>query len=225
MINTLHAFGCSYTAHFENNAMRKEYLDYKEYRGGHFPKIWSELLSEKLGLELNNVAIGGSSNYEIFQSFCDNVQRFKKGDTVIIGWSYKERFRLVDDTMGTFTRMGPGFYPYIPGISNSTVDEIFVNRSHTKWLDEVRSWEKVIKKLCEVMGIRLLIWSFDHTFQEHDGFHSKMLLLGAETIHKETNGKINDQHFGEKGHITQCNYFLEVLTDKRIYNKKTKKLL
>jgi len=224
-MNTLHAFGCSYTALFENNSGRSQYEDYKKFRGGTYPKIWSELLSEKLGMKLNNVAMGGSSNYEIFQSFCDNVYKLNEGDIVVIGWSFKERFRLVDYTLGTFTRLGPGFYPFIPGVSNNTIDEMFVNRTHTKWLDEVYSWEKVIKKLCEVMGVKLLIWSFDSTFPEHDGFQGRLLNFGATTIFGETDGKVPDQHFGEKGHIVQFQYFLDVLNNKITYNKKQKKLL
>ena len=68
-MNTLHTFGCSYTAYFENNNGRSQYEEYKKFRGGFYPKVWPELLSEKLGMELNNTAIGGSSNYEIFQLF------------------------------------------------------------------------------------------------------------------------------------------------------------
>jgi hypothetical protein len=104
-MNTLHTFGCSYTAHFENNNGRSQYEDYKKFRGGTYPKIWPELLSEKMGLKLNNPSAGGSSNYEIFQSFCDIVPKLNEGDVVVIGWSYKERYRLVDTKLKIFTRI------------------------------------------------------------------------------------------------------------------------
>jgi hypothetical protein len=224
-MNTLHTFGCSYTARFENNDNRAQYKEYKHFRGGVFPKIWSELLSQKLGLELNNTATGGASNYEIFQSFCDNIEKLKKNDVVVIGWSYKERFRLVDGTLKEFIRIGPGFNPSIPGISIDTPNEICVNRMNSKWAEEVYSWEKSIKKICELIGIKFIIWSFDYTFPEHYGFLDELKRLGAETITEETNGVVLDLHFGEMGHIVQCQYLYDVINDNISYNYNRKKLL
>jgi len=226
-MNTLHTFGCSYTAFYERSD-RKEFDQYKEYNGGKFPKTWPELLSEKLGLNLNNVAIGGSSNYEIFHSFCDNVDSFKKGDVVIIGWSYKERFRLVNNKINDFVRVGPGFIPekLIDGICSKSIEEILVNRMEQKWVDELISWEKLIKKICDLIGMKLLIWSFDKTIPNHDNF---LMVLreqhGATRIFDETNGKIVDYHFATKGHIVQANYFLDVINEKIKYNYKEKKLI
>jgi hypothetical protein len=147
-MNTLHTFGCSFTAFFVEG--RKEYKDYMDFRGGAFPKIWSELLSERMGLKLSNNGVGGSSNYDIFQSFCDNLVKIKKNDIVIIGWSFKERFRLVNETHDLFIKVDAGFNTELLNVSENTIDEILCNRMSKKWCEEVHSWEKAIKKLSDL---------------------------------------------------------------------------
>ena len=214
-MNALHTFGCSYTAAYETSGNRAEFVKYKEYRGGNYPKIWPELLSEKLNLKLNNTAIGGSSNYEIFQSFCDNVEKLRKKDVVIIGWSYKERFRLVDYSNGAFIKVGPGFDAQLYNITGNTVDEILFNRAHEKWLEEIYSWEKIIRKLCNSLKVQLLFWTFDSDIYK-DSLDYCLRQLGAETITMETRGKVDDTHYGEQGHRVQCEYFFQLLNNLNI---------
>lgn len=217
-MNTLHTFGCSYTGFYETSSNRPEFIRYKEYKGGKYPKIWPELLAEKLNFKLNNPAEGGSSNYEIFQSFCDNVEKFQEGDIVIIGWSHKERFRLVDYFDGTFQKVGPGFKTgHLYNITANTVDEILFNRCHIQWVEEIYSWEKLIRRLCTSLKVQVLFWSFDSDIAK-DSLNYDLRLIGAETIATETKGEINDGHFGEKGHKVQYEYFLKVLDN--LNNKK-----
>ena len=216
-MNTLHTFGCSHTARFETSGNLIEYIKYKEYRGGSYPKIWPELLSEKLNLKLNNAAVGGASNYEILQSFCDNVEKFQQGDIVIIGWSYKERFRVVDYFDGTFVKVGAGYSAKVYNISKNTIDEMLFNRAHEKWLEEIQSWEKAIRRLCNNSKVQLVFWSFDPNIYK-DSLNFDLVQLGAETITTETGGKVHDMHYGEKGHIVQYEYFLRLLN--KLNNKR-----
>lgn len=209
-MNTLHTFGCSHTAPFGTSGNRAEFIEYKKYKGGNYPKIWPELLSEKLNLKLNNTAVGGASNYEILQSFCDNVEKFEQGDIVIIGWSYKERFRVVDYFDGTFVKVGAGYAAELYNISKNTIDEMLFNRAHKKWLEEIYSWEKIIRKLCNTLGVQLLFWTFDSDIYK-DSLDYDLRQLGAETIFTETGEKIHDMHYGEKGHRVQYEYFLQLL--------------
>lgn len=214
-MNTIHTFGCSYTAYFETSGNTLQFTEYKKYRGGKYPKTWPELLSERLNLNLNNVGKGGSSNYEIFQTFCDNVEKFKEGDVVFIGWSYKERFRLVDFSDGTFVKCtsASDFYPY--NISKSTVDELLFNRTHEKWVEEIYSWDKVIRKLCDSLKVKVVIWSFDSTIYK-DSLEYDLRQIGAESIRTETQGRVDDNvHYGEQGHKVQCDYFLQLLNNKK----------
>lgn len=211
-MNTLHTFGCSHTACFETSVDRAEFIKYKEYRGGSYPKIWPELLSEKLNLKLNNAAVGGASNYEILQSFCDNVEKFQEGDIVIIGWSYKERFRVVDYFDGKFVKVGAGYNAELYNISINTINEMLFNRAHEKWLEEIQSWEKAIRRLCNSSRVQLVFWSFDSNIYK-DKLDFDLVQLGAETIATETKGEIDDAHYGEKGHRVQYEYFLQILNN------------
>ena len=214
-MNTLHTFGCSYTAYFETSDNTFQFTEYKKYRGGKYPKTWPELLSEKLNLNLNNVGRGGSSNYEIFQTFCDNIEKFKEGDVVFIGWSHKERFRLVNFSDGTFVKYtsASDFYPY--NISKNTIDELLFNRTHEKWVEEIYSWDKIIRKLCDSLKVQVVIWSFDPTIYK-DSLGYDLRQIGAESIRTETQGKVDDNvHYGEQGHKVQCDYFLQLLNNKK----------
>ena len=70
-MNTLYTFGCSFTEGFNEN--HEPYQEYKIFKGGTFPKTWSELLSEKLGLNLFNYGQGSIGNQHIFTNFCKHV--------------------------------------------------------------------------------------------------------------------------------------------------------
>ena len=82
-MNTLFTFGCSYTADFETNNI-ENYLKYKEYRGGLYPKSWPTLLSEKMGMNVKNYGIGGTGNQSIFEQFCIHCDEINENDVVIM---------------------------------------------------------------------------------------------------------------------------------------------
>lgn len=210
-MRTLYTFGCSFTAPYTVDG-RVEYRQYFNYKGGIFPDIWPKILANKLDFRLRNLGIVGSSNYEIFGDFCRSINNFKRGDIVIVGWTYKERFRLVNDVKDTFTRVGPNFRPKLENVSNNTIDEILINRENKQWVSEVMLWGSLITKTLELMGIKLIIWTFDNSFPNNMFLLNDLLKLGAETINKETQGLIKDSHMGEIGHQVQANYFYDLLT-------------
>ena len=92
-MNNLYTFGCSFTDDYGVDGKTHNYKVYKEFKGGVFPKIWNELLSEELGMNLINCGEGGSGNDYIFQKFCDNLHSFDSQDIVIVQWSYNSRFK------------------------------------------------------------------------------------------------------------------------------------
>ena len=79
-MSKLFTFGCSFTQGFHlddfsngTNLM----ISYKNWRGGILPKIWPEIVAEKLGLVLDNHGWPGSSVYKIFDRFCKQCHKFK----------------------------------------------------------------------------------------------------------------------------------------------------
>ncbi len=225
---TLWVFGDSYS-HIYDNTIDRRYKFYREYRKGILPKTWSELLASKLNVKLRNCAHSGSSNYAIFQWFCDYCQAIKPDDIVIIGWSFKERFRLVNHYTGRFECIRPNSIQitqtkeFLKDISLSTIDEILLNRTESEWKCEIYSWESLINLLASKIGFNIFYWTFDDTIHKKnyiggdtDSLMQTLLSNGANTITIETNGVVKDEHFSEQGHIIQSDYFYEFLLKNKI---------
>jgi hypothetical protein len=139
------------------------------------------------------------------------LDKINPNDVVVIGWSFKERFRLINERTNQFVRVTPNVKPKLINVSNSTIDELLINRENQLWVTEVMNWEKLIRKSLKLTNVDLLTWSFDNTFPTQIYIFDELIKLGAETIGMETKGKINDSHMGEYGHIIQSDYFFNQL--------------
>ena len=87
---------------------------------------------------------------------------------IIIGWTDIHRFRLYDTTFQTFKPVSPTFgvrrkkgLPYINGISDTTIEEIFINRDNYNWKGEVNDWCNLINKALPNSLIIHWTWSDD----------------------------------------------------------------
>lgn len=222
-MNKLWVFGDNNSAIFGKTKERR-FKYYKEYRGGTFPKSWSELLSKKLGFELKNMAVSGQSNYDIFDMICRCIEQIQKDDIVIIGWGYVQRFRLVDETTNGFVTIRPNQFKaehidnpvLLNGINIDVVNSILYNRTNTQWINEVYNWEVIINLLSKLIGFKLIYWTFDKKLNKPhylstNNFREDLIRLGAEDITTETGGKLIDSHFGEKGQFIQSDYFYKFL--------------
>lgn len=239
MKNNLFVFGCSYTESFETNTI-ENYKNYKIWRGGNFPKHWSELLANSLNLNLVNYGVGGGSNQKILRTFCKHSNEIKKHDTVIIQWSHLHRFDWANNDYGKYDVDKYGFITFnsVPNndnykeiISNTTVEEILINRTLKPYIKELYDFMNFITVFCEKIKSNLFFWSVDKEILyttdsfERKSFKNKFLLsydlidyssffsyifnLGGETITMETDGFIQDAHLGEKGHQVQGSLFYE----------------
>lgn len=200
---TLWTFGDSFTEGYNTKYQwAKLYIDWK----GYTPKVYPEIISEKLGLKLNNLGIGGSDNYSIFQSFCDISHKIKRDDFVIFGWSSPLRFRLVNRWNGwkTVFPNHTSNHIGIDGISINTLNEILINRDNLKYVEEVNSWISLINNF--LVNIKHVHWSLDN------GIHSYRI-TNLETIEIETNRKIPDRHFSENGQFELSQILITKLMD------------
>jgi hypothetical protein len=220
-MSTLWVFGDNNSSIFGRTKERR-FKYYKEYRKGKFPKSWSELLSKELNLYLKNMAVSGQSNYDIFYMFCKCAEQIKKNDIVIIGWSYVQRFRLIDNNTNSFVTIRPNqFKPehinkptLLNGIDINLINSILKNRENTEWINEVYSWEIIINLLSNYIGFKPIYWTFDKVLNKSyyistDDFRNDLIKMGAEDITSETNGELIDDNFGEKGQLVQFDYFLK----------------
>jgi hypothetical protein len=224
-MSNLWVFGDNSSSIFGKTRERR-YFYYSQYRKGIFPKTWSELLSEKLNLHLRNYAIGGQSNYDIFEWFCKLSTSIQKDDVVIIGWSDIENFRIVNQSDGEFITARPGALKYVNqhgflnGINLTTINELHNNRINKVWGSEVFNWENLINLLSKTIGFKIYYWTFDKKIHKPyyiggntSDLYEHLKGLGAETITLETKNELNDNQFGEKGQQIQYEYFLNHLYD------------
>lgn len=240
-MSTLWTFGCSFTANYDpieglHYPFENIFDKYKAYRGGNFPKIWPELLSEKLKMDLMNCAKGGSSNYKILNQFFDVCDIIEKNDIVIFGWTSVLRFRVANFSEDIFNEILPNNTNFSgDDVSTSALNEIVYNRSHILWVNEVRNWIRMINVFAESKGFEVYHWTSDETiFDQFSTFidEKKYIIIDESTnetgktnllghinmpmfyngelkgrIRDETNCLISDDHQGEFGHKIQCEYF------------------
>jgi hypothetical protein len=184
-MNNLYTFGCSFTEDFETSSALL-YKDYKDFKGGKFPDSWPKILSNKLNLELKNYGEGASGNEQIFQEICKRCDDFKKGDIVIVEWSFVERYRIaVDDN--NWLKIGAGDVPNNSPITNELHSQIILNRTLNPYKELVYDYENIIDVLSKSVGFDVYYWSTDyhiiHNLPEDKKRNRKYLI----PIDKESN--------------------------------------
>lgn len=222
----LFTFGCSYTEDYSD--IHENYKLYKEFCGGQFPKTWPTLLSEKLEVELENYGIGASGNQLIFTTFCKNCNKIKKGDIVILQWSFIERYQMSDEFGNEWLRFGPGLINHEEIISNKCHEHIIINRTLKPYYDEIYDFENIIDTLSKSVGFEVYYWTIindliynqpkeklnqkkyllhDHVKNPFDNAFSIILNNGGKWIYEETSNQINDFHMSKSGHEVQSDLF------------------
>ena len=220
-MNTLFTFGCSYTASFESDNIGN-YLKYKEYRGGTFPKSWPILLSEKIGMNIKNYGIGGTGNQSIFEQFCIHCDEINENDVVIIEWSFIHRYRMALQNSWYHLTLGR---PTIEKF-NEINDTIIENRTNDLYVDEIFNFIKLINQFSKSKKFKVFYWfaddemkkrlskdmidiekyiSWEMSIRGHTSF------CGGITIKEETNNVVNDDHFGELGHQIQSDIIYDYI--------------
>jgi hypothetical protein len=163
-MGALHLFGDSFT---EGHLLDKTFHPYKEwklYRGGELPLCWGDLLSNKLNMRMNNRAVGGMSNSEIFQKICKHSDEFEKDDIVIINWSYPSRFRWAscsdENNKCRWVRLGGAPHDGTV-ISEDTRTDIALQKTLIPCIEEIYEHEKLIYEYSKSKKFEVFFWSAD----------------------------------------------------------------
>lgn len=173
----LYCFGDSYTEGYKNDMKFWPYDAYREYLGiddpKNMPPIWSEILSEKLGVESFNYAKGGACNQEIFFKFSEKCNDIKSEDIVIINWTYIQRCLWVTESerndyhnllQSVSAHQGEHYDPN--GIYKKTYDVIAIQRLSFSWTYEILGYQKIIDELAKSKGFKVYYWFTDnHLFE------------------------------------------------------------
>lgn len=183
MKNKLWTFGDSFTAgilpdinHFVNYI---EYIDYLGISKEEVPENWGYQLAKKLNFSYETFSMGGASNQEIFFNISKNSHKFKKGDIIIINWTYLSRFLwglekkdyiqwemkeyTGSSVYGKFRRTsisekGEEMLKYA---EKNVYEKIGLNRSLECWFDELDNFENIIETLCKSIGVEVFFWGIE----------------------------------------------------------------
>ena len=211
-MNNLWTFGDSFSTSFKDNPffLIGKYIEYK----GYIPKIYSEIIAEKLKMDLKIYSEPGRDNYTIFESICSVSNEISDNDIIIIQWSSFNRFRFVNE-QNEWISIFPNLYPNHPPFNNPgkfppserhTFDKIGLNRidHEKKYSDEVNNWMLLINK--SFINNKIIYWT---PFES--SLINALYFKDIDTVSKETNGKISDKHYSEDGHKKLANIFLDIM--------------
>jgi len=222
MTNTLHSFGCSFSEHFlerlENSYLNHDVLNsyLKLYKRDDL-KSWHEYISNDLNLELNIQGHSGGSNYQIFESLCNSVDKFKENDIIIVEWSYVNRFRLSGEDSENWTPILSNHSEHSFIDKESLNKILYLRETKNQYKNEIISYMNIINSLCDSKNIKVFYWTIDHMlfnyfydnnhindswlfFDKHSSnFNYVEFILnnGGLKIEDEVNHK--DPHFGIAG--------------------------
>jgi hypothetical protein len=212
---TVWTFGDSLTERYNpGQDWAEQYIKFK----GYHPKVYGDFVSEILNYDLKNLGKAGSDNYTIFETFCKTYQNISDDDVVIIGWSHFGRFRLVNK-QNNWLSLVPNFSNHLkdfPYISENTINEILVNRTNSKYVEEVNNWIKFISLACS--NKKIIHWSTISGKDELNTHH----FFEMEKIYEETNGLITDNHFSENGQMHLADNILNIISKNDFGIKKNK---
>lgn len=220
-MKTIWTFGDSFSTMWENMTYNNLGERYKEYKG-YQPKIFSQYLSNRLNMKVNQLGIGGADNYTIFDSIINNIDNMLGGDIVIIGWSHPSRFRLeknnkwytITDPTPIIDNIPKHLSEFSKFIDINTIQQIFVNRIHSLYWNEVINWSKLLTNIFELKGIKVIFWTPFVLCK--DVMLKKQLLpddwymgISLNRLNVDTNGVIDDYHFSEESHQKLAGIFYE----------------
>lgn len=243
MKNNLWTFGCSFTEIFIDRLKKlpSNLFDYykKNYSESELVS-WQEIVSSKLDMNLKNYGWGGGSNYQIFQSICDNSNKFTKNDVIIIEWTDITRSRIT-------TKESQENNSWVSILSGAEINkndyykiDIIKNRIYDNYKDEVLSFMTMINRLCDEIGCKVYYWTIDMYFLEYLKqnkkldkrwlFYNKFLIKnldtnyigyisgsGGKSINEET--QIDDNHFGVSGNKVLGKLIIDYINEDFSYRR------
>lgn len=199
--NKLWVFGDSFSVPFE----LMKHIPYIPYKG-YVPKIYSEIIADKLGYDLMDNSIGGSCNATIFHKFISVVDQISDNDLVIFGWTQNFRFRIASET-NIFTDILIGVIEQyeINHISKDALLEFSCNKEASSiYFTEISDYIKLINHTLK--NNKALHWTWVEPINLNDRYEKEYydLLVPFKkylSVTQETDSQLNDFHYGEIGHL------------------------
>jgi len=189
-MGTLHIFGCSFSENFKRHhrstyqegglTAQAKYI--RDFCNDEPPLGWSEIIAERIGMPICDKSMGGASNQQIFMNFCEQVQKLKKGDLVIIGWSEITRFRWANKK-NSWIPIFPGINNQIvEGMSDETRNEILINRTEPQYIQEIQNIQSLIVSFSKSLGFNVFFWSNDSNIFNPSSIDRCLLILDGKSV-------------------------------------------
>lgn len=206
MRNTVHAFGDSFTQSFSDQFQGLVHwaTSYRDYLKGEIPKNYVDIVAEKLDMNVNNKGVGGRSNMYIFHRFTEYIDKFKKGDVVLVNWTAVSRFSIANE----FNEL----VDVIPGLSHpkqheyvdkDVTETIGVNRSmYSVYWMEVLDYITTMNEICKLKEVKIVHWTwiepsitlFDKLIKERDELKKlPLMIISKEFSNQEIINSVRNQ--------------------------------
>ena len=188
------------------------------------PLHWSDYL-KSWGHEVINLAQTGCSNYSIFNQFAEIGLNFKTGDRIILNWTGLNRYNWIGKRGNNMVITGGAQPDYDTNIKTKILYDQTLYRMESvdnphgylrrntvpfmNYLIQLHNnykpivWAPIAQHNVIFEKEKYFIWEIDNDFYK-DIIPEYNLL----TIEQETNGKIEDHHYGRYG-----NYYMAVVFD------------
>lgn len=175
---------------------------FQKWKDVHQYEIWPYLVSNYFEMKCVNKGENASSNQQILNRILSNINNFKKGDILIVGYTVPYRLFLPSTHSNTPMKTclieslernsdikEVGLEEYSDDEKKSIIDYLY-NIIH-QYDENIEKHEKEIYRnlfsFLQTLGIKTLFWDYTH-------WHN------YENIYDATNGKVNDRHWSIKGH-------------------------
>jgi hypothetical protein len=213
----LWVFGDSFSVPFHKMGNDCQYLTYQE----NVPKIYSEIISDKLNYNLKDMSVGGCSNYTIFHTFIKVIDLIGPDDILIFGWTQVIRFRVaskINNFYDVLIAVAPQMSD-MTDFSINVLNQLNINHSEKSiYFDELCDFIKIINKITSKNKTLHWTWveptkQIDIDVNQYEKKYYELLVpfKKYKTVRQETNNKIDDFHYGGDGHNDLANDLLEKL--------------
>jgi hypothetical protein len=202
------SFSCRFERHLElKNQWAIDYCDFKKK----VPKTFGDIIADNLKKEVTNLSKAGSDNYSIFHSYVKSIDDISDDDVVIFMWSSPLRYRLAGKHNEFLSIVPETDLDKLKDkdlideyFSQSTLDDLLLNRNSYLYYEEINEYIKVIKKSLKNKNVYHLS-GFHYVRDEINDIEN----VSPGTISIETNDNIKNEHFGEMGHFSLATYLLK----------------
>lgn len=217
-MNKIWAFGDSMTAPIGGDGPYTEWL-------GRQAKTYCELLAENYKMISKNKGQAGASCNQIFGNFLECHKEIKSGDIVVIGWSPIMRYRLAKKTKDNKYKWqqiwAAGWHGGVEAacldgtsVTKEVAEHIILNRYEFSdfYSQEINDWISFIREWAELKGVRVVFWTWcEENFGGKHSINVDIPIKHRTDMSVESNGIVQDGHYGEVGHKELTDEIIEYL--------------